>query len=78
MARAEEIYRGAVSDELGTVARVLHDGDEDRRSWVGSCHLLSEFTQTGQRRAQRGAGHLKDPFERPIEFQDQKNRTGNR
>ena len=27
LARAEEIYRGAVSDELGTVARVLHDGD---------------------------------------------------
>ena len=36
--------------------------------------MLSEFTKTGQRRAQRRAGHLKDPFERPIEFQDQKNR----
>ena len=57
---------------------VLHDGHEDRRSWVGSCNLLSEFTKTGQRRAQWGAGHLKDPFKRPIEFQDQKNRTRDR
>ena len=55
-----------------------HDGHEDRRSWMDSCDLLLEFTKTGQRRAQRGAGHLKDPFERPIEFQDQKNRTGDR
>ena len=55
---------------------VLHDGHEDR--WVDACHLLSEFTKTGQRRVQRGAGHLKDPFERPIELHDQKNRAGDR
>ena len=47
-----------------------HDEHKDRRSWMDSCDLLSEFTKMGQRRAQRGAGHLKDPFERPIEFQD--------
>ena len=29
--------------------------------------MLAESTKTGQRRAQRGAGHLKDPFERPID-----------
>jgi hypothetical protein len=28
----------------------------------------SELTKTRQRRAQRGAGHLKDAFERSIEF----------
>jgi hypothetical protein len=33
--------------------------------------------QPGQRRAQRSAGNLEQPLERPVEFEDQKDRTGN-
>ena len=49
---------------------------EDWWGRLDSCHLLSEFIKMGQRGAQRSAGHLKDPFERPIECEDQKNCSG--
>jgi hypothetical protein len=34
--------------------------------------------ELGEGRAQWGSGDLKQPFERAVEFEDQKDRTGNR
>ena len=76
--KRERMLGGVVGNAFSCPFAALHDGHEDRRSWVDSSHLLSELTKTGQRRAQRCKGHLKDPFERPIEFQNQEDRTGDR